>query len=93
MIDLRALQRELLERHGPQGWWWPGQEPFEIAVGAILVQRSRWEQADLAITALRGAGLLEPAALAGAEGLVGPGERPAPAGELPADTAVWLRGA
>lgn len=76
--DLRALQRELLERHGPQGWWWPGQEPFEIAVGAILVQRSRWEQADLAITALRGAGLLEPAALAGAEeGVVRELARPA----------------
>ncbi|MCW1804130.1 glycoside hydrolase family 13 protein [Brachybacterium squillarum] len=32
-----------------------------------------------------------PSALAGAEVLVGSGERPAPAGELPADTAVWLR--
>lgn len=63
-VDLRALRDELLRRHGPQGWWWPGEEPFEIAVGAILVQRSRWEQADVAVTALRARGLLEAAALA-----------------------------
>ena len=66
MIDLRTLQRELLAEHGPQGWWWPGEEPFEIAVGAVLVQRSRWEQADSSIRALRAAGLLEPRALADA---------------------------
>lgn len=62
--DLRALYAELLRAHGPQGWWWPGEEPFEIAVGAILVQRSRWEQADVAVTALRARGLLEAVALA-----------------------------
>ncbi|WP_422114807.1 endonuclease III domain-containing protein [Brachybacterium sp. UNK5269] len=67
MIDLRLLYRELLQRHGPQGWWWPGEEPFEIAVGAMLVQRSRWEQAEVSIAALRGAGLLAPRALAGAD--------------------------
>ncbi|MDN5598982.1 MAG: endonuclease III domain-containing protein [Brachybacterium sp.] len=66
MIDLRALHRELRARHGPQGWWWPGEEPFEIAVGAVLVQRSRWEQAAAAIAALRTAGLLAPAPLAAA---------------------------
>lgn len=67
MIDLRSLHRELRARHGPQGWWWPGEGPFEIAVGAVLVQRCRWEQAAAAIAALRAAGLLSPAALAGAE--------------------------
>lgn len=66
-IDLRALHRELRARHGPQGWWWPGEKPFEIAVGAVLVQRSRWEQAALSIDALRAAGLLEPRALAAAD--------------------------
>ena len=67
MIDLRALHRELLARHGPQGWWWPGEEPFEIALGAVLVQRSRWEQAAQALAALTGAGLREPAPLASAD--------------------------
>ncbi|MGP9746770.1 endonuclease III domain-containing protein [Brachybacterium sp. AOP29-B2-41] len=67
MIDLRALHRELRDRHGPQGWWWPGEEPFEIALGAVLVQRSRWEQAASAIAALRGAGLLDAPTLAAAD--------------------------
>src|SRR5699024_5546928 len=65
--DLRSLYRDLLQRHGPQGWWWPGREPFEIAVGAVLVQRSRWEQAAVSIANLRCAGLLDPAALAAAD--------------------------
>lgn len=67
MLDLRALHRELRARHGPQGWWWPGEEPFEIAVGAVLVQRSRWEQAAGALARLRGANLLAPEPLAAAE--------------------------
>lgn len=67
MIDLRALHRELLARHGPQGWWWPGEEPFEIALGAVLVQRCRWEQAAQALDALSVAGLREPALLAAAD--------------------------
>lgn len=67
MIDLRALHRELLARHGPQGWWWPGEEPFEIALGAVLVQRSRWEQAAQALGALTASGLREPARLASAD--------------------------
>ena len=67
MIDLRALHRELLARHGPQGWWWPGEEPFEIALGAVLVQRSRWEQAAQALAALTDAGLRDPAPLAAAD--------------------------
>ena len=66
-VDLRALHAELRDRHGPQGWWWPGQEPFEIALGAVLVQRCRWAQAAAALEALRGAGLLAPAPLAAAE--------------------------
>ncbi|WP_341855600.1 endonuclease III [Brachybacterium sp. GPGPB12] len=67
MIDLRALHREPLARHGPRGWWWPGEEPFEIALGAVLVQRSRWEQAAQALDALTAAGSREPAALASAD--------------------------
>jgi endonuclease-3 related protein len=66
MIPLRPLQQELLARHGAQGWWWPGEEPFEIALGAVLVQRSRWEQAAAALAALEAAGLREPAPLAAA---------------------------
>lgn len=65
--DLRGLYTELHVRHGAQGWWWPGHEPLEIALGAVLVQRSRWEQAASALTALRTRGLLDAAALAATE--------------------------
>lgn len=55
--------RRLLERlrslHGPQGWW-PGDDAFEIAVGAILTQRTSWRNAALGIANLRAAGILEP---------------------------------
>lgn len=66
-VDLRALHDELRDRHGPQGWWWPGEEPFEIALGAVLVQRSRWEQAAAALSALEEAGLRAASALASAD--------------------------
>ena len=58
--------RRLLERlhsfHGPQGWW-PGDDAFEIAVGAILTQRTSWRNAASGIANLRAARLLEPGAL------------------------------
>lgn len=64
---LRVLQAELLERHGPQGWWWPGESAFHIALGAVLVQRCRWVQAQAALDALKAAGLDVPRRLAAAD--------------------------
>lgn len=65
-IDLRALYQELLEVHGPHGWWWPMQSRLEQAVGSVLVQQNKWEKAQLSIESLRTAGLLAPANLAAA---------------------------
>lgn len=45
---------------GPQHWW-PGKSPFEVIVGAILVQNTAWKNAATAIANLRGQGLLTPA--------------------------------
>jgi endonuclease-3 related protein len=53
------LQTRLLDHHGPQGWW-PGDSPFEILAGTILVQRTRWRNAELALENLSAAGLLAP---------------------------------
>lgn len=61
----RTLYEALLAAHGPQGWW-PGDSPFEIAAGAILVQRTAWRNADAALAALARAGLLAPESLAAA---------------------------
>ena len=47
----------LFRAHGEQHWW-PGRTPFEIIVGAILVQNTTWVNAARAIANLRQAKLL-----------------------------------
>jgi endonuclease-3 related protein len=53
-----ALFRAYGEQH-----WWPGRTPFEIIVGAILVQNTNWTNAARAIANLRQAKLLTPSAI------------------------------
>jgi endonuclease III related protein len=60
---LLRLYRALLARHGPQRWW-PARTPFEVAVGAILVQHTAWASAARAVAALRVARRLTAARLA-----------------------------
>jgi len=62
-LDVDALLSELLAAHGPQHWW-PASSQFEIAVGAVLVQRTAWRNAEIAIEALRRHDLLDPTRLA-----------------------------
>ncbi len=59
---LEEVYRRLLAAYGPQHWW-PGQSPFEVIVGAILVQNTSWKNVERAITNLRQRDLLEPHAL------------------------------
>ena len=59
---LVEVYERLLARFGPQAWW-PGQTPFEIMVGAVLVQNTNWRNVERAIENLREEGLLTPAAL------------------------------
>jgi len=54
IADIYSL---LLDRFGPQGWW-PGDTPFEIAVGAVLTQNTSWTNAARAVDNLKAAGLL-----------------------------------
>jgi len=60
---LLRLYRALLAHHGPQDWW-PARTPYEVAVGAILVQHTAWTGAARAIAALRAQRLLVPDRLA-----------------------------
>ena len=55
-----------LERmHGAEHWHWtPESDPFEVALGAILVQHTSWTNAERAIDNLREAGALDPPRLA-----------------------------
>jgi endonuclease-3 related protein len=61
---LRDVYDRLLAAFGPQHWW-PGQSPFEVLVGAVLVQNTSWKNVERAIANLRDRDLLEPRALHG----------------------------
>ncbi len=66
MKQMQALLRELYEKlweaFGPQGWW-PGETPFEIALGAILTQNTNWRNVARVISDLKQNGFLEAQAL------------------------------
>jgi len=59
---LREYYYALFRAHGEQHWW-PAETPFEVILGAILVQNTNWVNAERAIANLRQAGLLSPASL------------------------------
>ncbi len=59
---LLEIYRLLLARFGSQDWW-PAENPFEIIMGAILTQQSRWSSVEKSIRNLKEEGLLEPEAL------------------------------
>ncbi len=65
-MTLEEMLDAVGDAYGDLGGWWPADSPFEVAVGAFLVQAVTWRQASQAVTALMRAGLLTPAALAGA---------------------------
>jgi len=56
---LNRIYRRLFSTFGPQHWW-PGETPFEMAVGAILTQNTSWTNASRAVQELKRRGLLEP---------------------------------
>jgi endonuclease-3 related protein len=70
LADIYTLLRQHFGAiHGPEAGspWWPlyGDDPaFEIIVGAVLVQQTRWEVVESAVLRLLAAGLLAPPALA-----------------------------
>jgi endonuclease-3 related protein len=59
---LKELYNILWEAWGPQGWW-PGDTPFEVALGAILTQNTNWNNVARVITMLKDRGLMAPQAL------------------------------
>ncbi|TLD87044.1 3-methyladenine DNA glycosylase [Helicobacter sp. MIT 05-5294] len=40
-------------------WWWPNALSFEVIIGAILVQNTRWEQVSSALESLKNCNLLD----------------------------------
>ena len=59
---LSEVYERLLAAFGPQRWW-PGESPFEVLVGAVLVQNTAWMNVERAIANLREADVMEPKAL------------------------------
>lgn len=54
---LHELYEKLWETFGPQGWW-PGETPFEVALGAILTQNTNWRNVARVIDDLKREGAL-----------------------------------
>ena len=51
-VLLMRIFRKLYGAFGPQHWW-PGETPFEVAVGAILTQNTNWGNVEKAIKNLK----------------------------------------
>ncbi len=49
---LNNIYKKLYRAFGPQHWW-PGDTPFEIAVGAVLTQNTNWSNVEKAIVNLK----------------------------------------
>jgi len=49
---VNGIYGKLFSFYGPRGWW-PGDSPFEIAVGAILTQNTNWSNVEKAIANLK----------------------------------------
>lgn len=66
MAQMRELLHDLYEKlwqaFGPQGWW-PGDTPFEVALGAILTQNTNWTNVARVIADLKSDGSLDAKAL------------------------------
>ncbi len=59
---LKNIYARLFDSFGPQHWW-PGDTPFEVAVGAVLTQNTNWGNVEKAIANLKNANALCPVAM------------------------------
>ncbi len=57
MVKIKTIYQRLYRAFGPQNWW-PGKNPFEIIIGAILTQNTAWTNVEKAIKNLEKQGLL-----------------------------------
>jgi endonuclease-3 related protein len=61
---LLEIYEHLDRMHAWRGWhWWPDGEPFEVIVGAILVQNTSWTNVERALDRLHQAGVMSPSAM------------------------------
>lgn len=60
---LQSVYDTLIREFGPQQWW-PAETPFEVIVGAILTQQTKWTNVEKAIDNLKQKNMLEAGKLA-----------------------------
>lgn len=61
-MSLQKIYNTLYRHHGPQ-YWWPGETPFEVMVGAVLTQNTAWINVERAIQNLQAADALSAEAI------------------------------
>src|SRR5438045_2026579 len=62
-LAIADVYARLVAHRGSLGWW-PAATPFEVCLGAILVQNTAWTNVEKALAVLRGRDLLSFEALA-----------------------------
>ncbi len=65
-VDLIRIYNILFNEFGPQNWW-PADTPFEVVVGAVLTQQTKWTNVERAIDQIQKKGLLDPENMAEAD--------------------------
>ncbi len=55
---MKKIYDKLLFELGHKNWW-PADTPFEVVIGAVLTQQTKWENVERAIRNLKDKGLLE----------------------------------
>lgn len=53
----------ILYRHHGDPHWWPGETPFEIAIGAVLTQNTSWSNVERAILRMKERGMMDPGSI------------------------------
>ncbi len=59
---MMEIYNKLLDRFGHK-YWWPADTPFEVVVGAILTQQTKWENVEKAIKNLKEKELMDAGSL------------------------------
>ena len=66
MTKVMDLYTALLDHFGPQNWW-PADTPFEVCVGAILTQQTKWDNVERAIQNIKDNRMMDTVRIAQAE--------------------------
>lgn len=61
-----GIYNKLFDEFGKQNWW-PAETPFEVIVGALLTQQTKWQNVEEAIKNLKKKGLVDAGSIASSD--------------------------